>query len=65
MAESARRRRVERAVQMLRGGGEPLAAIATEAGFCDQSHMNRCFNTVLGRTPLDVRREAGLLAALC
>ena len=64
MAETARRRRVERAVQMLRAGGETLGAIAADTGFCDQSHMNRCFNAVLGRTPLDVRREASLLAAV-
>jgi AraC family transcriptional regulator len=65
MAETARRRRVERAVQMLRGGAVSLAAIAADAGFCDQSHMNRCFNAVLGRTPLAVRGEARLLAAVC
>jgi AraC family transcriptional regulator len=64
MAETGRRRRVERAVQMLRVNSETLAAIAADAGFCDQSHMNRCFNAVLGRTPLQVRREASLLAAV-
>ncbi len=64
LTETARRRRVERAVQMLRAGGAPLAAIAADAGFCDQSHMNRCFNVVLGRTPLEVRREGELLAAV-
>ena len=35
----------------------PLAEIAIAAGFCDQSHMNRCFSAVLGRTPLRVRQE--------
>jgi len=64
LAETARRRRVERAVTMLRSGAESLAAVAADAGFCDQSHMNRCFNAVLGRTPLEVRREARLLAAV-
>jgi len=64
MAETTRRRRVERAVQILRVNADPLAAIAADAGFCDQSHMNRCFNAVLGRTPLDVRREARLLATV-
>lgn len=64
MAETARRRRVERAVGMLRASADGLAAIAIEAGFCDQSHMNRCFNAVLGRSPLEVRREARLLAAV-
>ena len=62
IAETARRRRVERAVQMLRESQDSLAAIAADAGFCDQSHMNRCFNAVLGRTPAVVRSERALLA---
>jgi len=64
LAETACRRRVEQAVQMLRTRADTLAGIAADAGFCDQSHMNRCFNAVLGRTPLEVRREASLLAAV-
>jgi AraC family transcriptional regulator len=64
MAETVRRRRVERATLRLRENVLPLADIALECGFCDQSHMNRAFNAVLGRTPLEVRREAGLLAPL-
>lgn len=61
IAETMRRRRVERASLFLRGGGASLAEIAYACGFCDQSHMNRAFRAVLGRTPLDVRREAALL----
>lgn len=64
MAEALRRKRVERATLRLRGSTAPLADIAAEIGFCDQSHMNRAFRAVLGRTPLDVRREAALLASL-
>ena len=64
IAETLRRRRVERAALRLRGGDAPLADIAAECGFCDQSHMNRAFRIVLGRTPLEVRREAVLLSAL-
>ena len=64
MAETARRRRVERATLALREGAEPLAEIAVACGFADQSHMNRAFRAVLGRTPLEVRREAPLLAGL-
>jgi AraC family transcriptional regulator len=64
MGETVRRRRVERATVKLRASTAPLADIAAECGFCDQSHMNRAFRTVLGRTPLDVRREAPLLAPL-
>jgi AraC family transcriptional regulator len=64
MGEAVRRRRVEQATIKLRGSTAPLADIAAECGFCDQSHMNRAFRAVLGRTPLDVRREAPLLASL-
>lgn len=64
VAETARRRRVERAVLMLRSEKNPLADIAAACGFCDQSHMNRAFRAVLGRTPLRVRGEAALLAGL-
>lgn len=64
IAETLRRRRVERAALRLRGGDAALADIAAECGFCDQSHMNRAFRVVLGRTPLEVRREAVLLSAL-
>jgi AraC family transcriptional regulator len=60
IGEAARRRRVENASKMLRRTGMPLAEIAVAAGFCDQSHMNRCFSAVLGRTPLQVRRERQL-----
>lgn len=64
MGETLRRRRVERATVSLRTSSTPLAELAAECGFCDQSHMNRAFRAVLGRTPLDVRREAPLLAPL-
>lgn len=62
IAEARRRRQVERATLMLRRGAEPLAEIAAACEFCDQSHMNRAFKAVLGRTPLVVREEAALLA---
>jgi AraC family transcriptional regulator len=64
MAETVRRLRVERAALLLRGGVDALADIAIAAGFCDQSHMNRAFRAVLGRTPLEVRREEALLRPL-
>ena len=57
ISETLRRRRVEAASTLLRRTHLPLAEIALEAGFCDQSHMNRCFSAVLGRTPLRVRQE--------
>jgi YesN/AraC family two-component response regulator len=31
--------------------GEPLCQIATESGFADQSHFNRCFREVVGESP--------------
>jgi AraC family transcriptional regulator len=60
VAETRRRRRVETASALLRSTNLSLAEIALTAGFCDQSHMNRCFSGVLGRTPLQVRRERQL-----
>ncbi|MEZ5962028.1 MAG: helix-turn-helix transcriptional regulator [Hyphomonadaceae bacterium] len=64
LAETARRHRVERAALLLRKGCDALADVAAASGFCDQSHMNRAFRAVLGRTPLEVRREAALLTTL-
>jgi AraC family transcriptional regulator len=55
--ELTARLRVERATRLLRESNEPLCAIAVEAGFCDQSHMNRTFRRVLGRLPTAVREE--------
>ena len=55
--ESAARLRVERAARLLRETDVSLAWVASEAGFCDQSHMNRTFRRVLGRTPSAVRRD--------
>jgi transcriptional regulator GlxA family with amidase domain len=63
MAEAQRRRRVEAASRLLRFSTQPLAEIAIAAGFFDQSHMNRCFGAVLGRTPLAVRAEGAI--AVC
>jgi AraC family transcriptional regulator len=60
IGDMRRRRRVEAAVVRLRSGDAPLADVAAAAGFCDQSHMNRNFLEVLGRTPLQVRQERHL-----
>lgn len=59
--QTLRRHRVEDAVRLIRSGGEGLADVALDAGFCDQSHMNRAFQAVLGRTPGEVRLEAAQL----
>lgn len=63
LAETVRRKRVERATALLRDSDWPTAQIAVEAGFCDQSHMNRSFRALLGRTPCQVRAERDLVNA--
>jgi len=55
--DTAARIRVERAARLLRESDAPLAGVASDAGFCDQSHMNRTFRRVLGRTPSAVRTD--------
>jgi len=42
--------RVERAKRLIRAG-RPLAGAALEAGFADQSHLNRHFRRLTGTTP--------------
>jgi AraC family transcriptional regulator len=44
-------RRVERAKRMLRQTHQPLALIAQEAGFTDQSHLTAMFRSETGVTP--------------
>ena len=55
--ETAARFRVQRAACLLRETNQAYASIAQEAGFCDQSHMNRTFRRVLARSPTAVRNE--------
>lgn len=64
LRQTLHRRRVEHATGLLRGSSLPLADIAASAGFCDQSHMNRQFRQLLGRTPVQVRAEGKLLKAV-
>jgi len=45
------RRRLERAKRLLRQTHQPLAMIAQEAGFADQSHLNSIFRREMGVTP--------------
>ena len=52
----ARRLRLDAAAERLRRSGEPIAAIAHETGFADQSHLTRAFKRYLGVTP-DVHRQ--------
>lgn len=57
LPQTAARFRVERAARLLRETDQPCACIAVEAGFCDQSHMNRSFRRMLGRSPSAVRED--------
>lgn len=36
---------------------EPIATLAADAGFCDQSHLTRTFQRVLGTTPARYRKS--------
>lgn len=60
--ETVRRKRVERALVLLRDAYRPAAQVAAEVGFCDQSHMIRSFRAVLGRTPREAQRQQSALA---
>ena len=51
------RRRVARAVELIKSGDHPLAEVALETGFAHQSHMARAMRNVLGRTPGELARE--------
>jgi AraC family transcriptional regulator len=51
IGEWIRKRRVERAMQMLTSTRIPLCEIATHLGFCDQAHMTRVFRSATGVSP--------------
>jgi AraC family transcriptional regulator len=55
MGEYVRQLRVERACRQLNSSAQPLAAIAAEAGFSDQSHFSRTFKRLIGMTPAEYR----------
>ena len=57
LQETVARSRVERAARLLRETDTSLAQVALQAGFCDQSHMNRTFRRTLGRSPSAVRQD--------
>jgi AraC family transcriptional regulator len=44
-------RRVERAARLLRSSGAPIASIAVDCGFADQSHLTTAFRRRVGITP--------------
>ncbi len=57
LLEAATRFRIEHASRLLRETEQPYADVALEAGFYDQSHMNRSFRRLLGRLPTAVRQD--------
>jgi len=52
-----RKKRVERAIEMLVGSDKSLGEIASGTGFCDQSHFVRVFKAQIGMTPSRYRRN--------
>ena len=54
-------RRLERAKSSLRLTHDPLALIAQEAGFADQSHLTSIFRREIGVTPWPLPRRARVI----
>jgi len=59
ISDFIRQLRVECAADRLINFGEPLAKIAMDCGFADQSHFGRVFKTAMHATPLQYRRARG------
>jgi AraC family transcriptional regulator len=55
--EYVRRIRLARALEQLRRGSRPIAEVAVETGFADQSHLTRLMTALLGITPAAYRRQ--------
>jgi AraC family transcriptional regulator len=55
VGEYGRRLRIEWAASEVTAGERPLAEIAVEAGFADQSHFTRLFQRYVGTTPARYR----------
>jgi AraC family transcriptional regulator len=55
MSRYVLRLRIDAARKLLVHTDTPLASVALEAGFADQSHMTRAFQRNFGMTPRQVR----------
>lgn len=55
IADTVRALRIEHARELLRRGDEPLASIAIDCGFANQSHFSREFRRATGLTPRQFR----------
>ena len=51
------RARLQASGHLLRSGAQPIAIIALESGFSDQSYFTRQFKQFFGETPLQYRRR--------
>lgn len=51
--------RARRALTTVISGGEPLAIVAQDHGYCDQAHMTRAITKLTGRPPGVWRRGSG------
>lgn len=58
LSEYLQRRRIQAAAELLASSEEPLARVATRAGFADQSHLGRHLRARAGCTPSQLRRIA-------
>lgn len=54
--------RIERAQQLLKERDMPLACVALESGFANQSHLTQAFKRHLGLTPRAFRRDRSMCA---
>ncbi|WP_242343831.1 helix-turn-helix domain-containing protein [Anaeromyxobacter terrae] len=57
------RSRVERAKQLLEGGGTTIGGVAAALGFADQSHFTRTFRRLVGSSPSGFARACRRRAA--
>ena len=57
IGEFVRKLRIEHACDELVKGDLPLAAIALQAGFVDQSHFSKLFKLYVGTTPAKYRKQ--------
>ena len=55
MSAFVRERRLWRAVELMKRGRWPLAEIALQCGFCDQSHFTHAFRKLMGMSPAKYR----------
>ncbi|MEO0452529.1 MAG: AraC family transcriptional regulator, partial [Verrucomicrobiota bacterium] len=56
-AQYINRYRIQQACRLLSESDQPIASIASDCGFYDQSHFNRTFRNVIHSTPGSYRRR--------